>query len=430
MTDGLTTTTGLRGTCRMPGDKSISHRAALLAALAGGASHIRGFAEAGDCASTLRVLAQLGVPITAAGSTVAVDGRGVERFREPNGPLDCGRSGTTMRLLAGILAGASFDTELTGDGQLLARPMERVAAPLRLMGARVELSPEGRPPMRLHPPAELRGIDYELPVASAQVKSAVLLAGLRANGSTSVIERLPSRDHTERMLAAMGARITVSQSGDLREVSVVGLGALHPFDLDVPGDLSSAAFVIAAAAMVPGSAVTIQNVGLNATRMGFVRVLQSMGADVQVDVISDQVEPAGHITVRYAPLQGASVEGAQIPLLIDELPLIGLVATRADGTTTVTGAQELRVKESDRIAGLVQGLRALGADADELADGFVVNGPTTLTGGEVDARDDHRLGMMFSVAALVAGGEVKVLGAESIGDSFPGFFTTMRSLAR
>ncbi len=420
--------TGLRGTCRMPGDKSISHRAAILASLAGGTSHIRGFAGAGDCASTLRVLGQLGVPVWTEGSTVMVEGRGVERFTAPNGPLDCGRSGTTMRLMAGVLAGAAFDTELTGEPQLLARPMERVAAPLRLMGAGVDLTPEGRPPIRLHSLAQLRAIDYELPVASAQVKSAVLLAGLRTIGSTSLIERQPSRDHTERLLSAAGATITVSQAGDLREVSL-SPGPLRTLDLDVPGDVSSAAFVIAAAVVIPGSEVTILDVGLNATRTGFIRVLQRMGADIQVEVISEEVEPSGHVTVRHAELHATAIEPAEVPLLIDELPLIGLVATRGEGVTTVTGAQELRVKESDRLTGLVDGLRALGADADELPDGFVVRGPSGLTGGSVDEQGDHRLAMTFGLAALIADGRVEVVGAESIGDSFPGFFETLDQLA-
>jgi 3-phosphoshikimate 1-carboxyvinyltransferase len=416
----------LTGTLTVPGDKSISHRAAILAAMAGGRSRIRGFSPAWDCRSTRHALISLG-------AAVRLSEDGAEAVVEAgpfvaSGPLDCGRSGTTMRLLSGVLAAAGGRFELTGDEQLLRRPMERVAVPLRRMGARVETT-AGRPPLAIEGGA-LRGIEFALPMASAQVKSAVLLAALSASGPTTVIEPAPSRDHTERLLAWLGVPVSRPADGPGGGAVTVRPAGLQPFDLEVPGDLSSAAPLLAAAAMVPGSDVTIEGVGLNPGRTGFLDVLARMGAAVEVSVESSDPEPAGRVRVRHAPLCGVRVEPAEVPRLVDELPLIGLVATAAEGTTVVGGAAELRVKESDRIAGLVDGLRGLGAEAEAWEDGFAVTGPAALEGGTCDALGDHRLVMAFAVAGLVARSPVVVRGGvDRVGDSFPGFHRALAALA-
>jgi 3-phosphoshikimate 1-carboxyvinyltransferase len=417
----------LSGSCGVPGDKSISHRGALLAMMAVGRSRIRNFSTAGDCATTVRVLRQLGVPVHRHGVELHVDGRGVERLSAPAGPLDCGRSGTTIRLLAGVLAGAQFRSVLGGDDQLLRRPMARVAEPLGRMGARVTTSRAGTAPLTIDGGA-LRGIQYRLPVASAQVKSAVLLAGLQASGVTTVVEEAATRDHTERLIRAMGASLEVSRSvaGELR--TAVRAATLDPLDLVVPGDFSSAAPLIVAATLVPGSDVVIDDVGLNPTRTGLLRVLDRMGADIDVELAVAEPEPRGRVRIRSAELAGTSVTAVEVPAIIDELPLVGLLGAAATGRTEVRGAQELRAKESDRIRGLVSGLRALGADADELPDGFVVHGPATLRGGRCEAAGDHRLAMTFTVAGLIAGGPVHVDGSEFVADSFPAFFSSLRHL--
>lgn len=416
----------LIGTLAVPGDKSISHRAAILAAMAGGRSRIRGFSPAWDCRSTRLALASLS-------TAVRLSEDGAEAVVEAgpfaaSGPVDCGRSGTTMRLLSGVLAAAGGRFELTGDEQLLRRPMERVALPLRRMGARVETT-AGRAPLEIEG-GELHGIELVLPMASAQVKSAVLLAGLSASGPTTVIEPAPSRDHTERLLAWLGAPVSHRSGGPGGEAVTVLPAGVEPFDLEVPGDLSSAAPLLAAAALVPGSDVTIEGVGLNPGRTGFLDVLARMGAVVEASVESGDPEPAGRVRVRHAPLHAVEVRPAEVPRLVDELPLVGLVATAAEGTTVVRGAAELRVKESDRIAGLVNGLRGLGAEAEAWEDGFAVTGPAALGGGTCDALGDHRLVMAFAVAALAASGPVAVRGGvDRVGDSFPGFHRALAALS-
>jgi 3-phosphoshikimate 1-carboxyvinyltransferase len=412
----------LSGRVRVPGDKSISHRMALIAAIASGRSTLSGFSDAGDCAATLNLLRTLGVYVSQQEDTVVVDGG--EGMRTPEGAVDCRRSGTTMRLACGLLAGTRLDVTLTGDAQLLRRPMERVAEPLGRMGARITTT-DGLPPVRLHG-GTLRGIDYELPVASAQVKSAVLLAGLRAQGTTTVVEPNPTRDHTERLLSWLGAPVEIE--GGSRRVSIRAAG-LEAFEASVPGDASSAAPLLAAAALVAGSSVSVGNVGLNPTRIAFVELLERMGADVDREPSKGQgPEPFGILTIRHAGLRAAEIAADEVPFLIDELPLVGVVATAAEGTTIVRGATELRVKESDRIAGLVSGLRALGAEAEELPDGFTVTGPRALRGGAVDALGDHRLAMAFAVAALIADGPVAIDGLDSISDSYPGFLAMLDSL--
>lgn len=414
----------LRGSRAVPGDKSISHRAVLIAALARGTSVVRGFSPAGDCSTTLQVLAALGVRATHLGDEVLVEGRGL--LQPPSGPLDCGRSGTTMRLVAGVLAGAPFGSVLTGDAQLLGRPMDRVADPLRRMGAVVRLARGGRAPMEIEG-RPLTGIRYRLPVASAQVKSAVLLAGLGAEGRTVVEEDVATRDHTERLLAAAAVPVRREEAGEGARVTL-DPGRPEPFELDVPGDLSSAAPLAAAAALVPGSDVVLDGVGLNPTRAGFLGVLERMGAVVEARPDPDGPEPRGTVRVRHAPLRAVAVGATDVPRMIDELPLLGVLGTQAEGVTEVRGARELRVKESDRVAALVAGLRALGAEAEELEDGFVVRGPTSLTGGRCDAARDHRLAMTFAVAGLVARDPVEVAGADYLADSFPGFLEHLEGL--
>ena len=419
----------LTGYCRVPGDKAISHRAAILAALATGVSSISGFSSAGDCRATLAALAALGADVRHLRGTVQVHGRGGEvAGASTSRVVDCHRSGTTMRLLSGVAASRQGVTVLTGDPQLLRRPMERVATPLRQMGAGVETGPAGRPPLRFTG-GRLSGISFTSPVASAQVKSAVLLAGLRASGTTVVCEPIPTRDHTERLLMAMGANLSVVPSEHGTQVRV-SRSSLRPLHLAVPGDASSAAVIMAAAALVPGSDVVLQGVSGNPSRLGLLQVLLRMGGSVEVSPETglESPEPTVTLRVRHAPLRGTSVSAAEVPLLVDELPLVGLLATQAEGATEVRGAAELRVKESDRIRGLVDGLRALGGDVEELPDGFVVEGPRRLGPARCDSLTDHRLAMTFALAGLVAAGPVEVSGLEFVEDSFPGFLECLDRL--
>lgn len=412
----------LSGRCQVPSDKAISHRAALLAACSPGISRIENFSPAGDCQATVELVRSLGCRVEEKRGVVEVTGLEVNpAAREFPRALDCRRSGTTMRLGAGLLAGLPFTARLSGDPQLLRRPMERIAAPLRQMGADVATAPGGRPPLELRGGA-LVGIDFTPGQASAQVKSAVLLAGLRASSTTTVREPIPTRDHTERLLQAMGAQLVVREEDGVRSV-VLNPGGLEPLDLRVPGDASSAAVLAAAAALVPGSQVVLEEVSVNPGRIGFFAVLRRMGGAVEIEPHGQLAspEPVADIRVGWAPLQAFQIAAAEVPHLIDELPLLGLLATTAEGTSEVRGASELRFKESDRIAGLVAGLRALGGDAEELPDGFLVRGPSRLKGCRCDALLDHRLAMTFSLARLVSEGSVEVQGGEFVADSFPGF---------
>jgi 3-phosphoshikimate 1-carboxyvinyltransferase len=413
----------LRGQLCVPGDKSIAHRYALLASLAAGRSVIGGFAPGADCQSTLACLQALGVELSRSGDSVTVIGRGAARFRSPQSPLDAGNSGTTARLLAGILAGLPFETTLTGDDSLTRRPMRRVIDPLSRMGARF-VSNGGRLPMTVTG-GPLRAIDHETEVPSAQVKSAVLLAGLQASGTTRVTERQQTRDHSELALRRFGAEIAV----DGLTVSVTGGPTLSPLELQVPGDFSSAAFWCAAAAALPGSTVEIEGVGLNPTRTGLLAVLKRAGAAVTTSIDANAGgEPVGRLVVAHRGNGPVVVGPDEVPGLIDELPALAGLATHG-GEITVTGANELRVKESDRISALVSGLRALGADAEELPDGFHVSGNRRLAGGVVDSAGDHRLAMAFAVAALGARGPTTILGAGAVAISYPGFFQVLGSLA-
>ena len=417
----------LRGRLRVPGDKSISHRYALLAALAGGTSTISGYSTGADCRSTLRCLRALGVDIeetaeTGETSTVTVAGRGIGAFVRPAQVLDAGNSGTTMRLLAGILAGHPFDTVLTGDASLQRRPMRRIIDPLRRMGGHVD-SADGRPPLRIRGGA-LEGITYAPPVASAQVKSAVLLAGLHARGITRVHERTPTRDHTERALEAFGAPVTRADGA----VAVAGGSPLHPLALGVPGDPSSAAFWAVTAAAVPDSDVTLEAVGLNPTRTAFLDVLRRAGADVEMDVANTSGgEPSGSIRIRPGRLRDVEIGATEVPALIDELPVLGALAAHGPAVE-VTGAAELRHKESDRITALAAGLRAIGVRVEERPDGFRAERDGTPAGGTVDAAGDHRLAMAFAVAALAGAGPSVIAGAGVVDVSYPGFFSALDAL--
>jgi len=414
----------LRGQMRLPGDKSISHRALLLGALANGPSQIGGFLDSGDCLATLACLGALGIRIERHGrTTLTIHGQGLRRLQQPAAPLDCGRSGTTMRLLAGMLAGQPFTSSLTGDCQLLRRPMRRIAEPIRCMGGEIETT-DGHGPLTVRG-RPLHGCEHCLPVASAQVKSALLLAGLYADGPTTVHQPGPARDHTERMLAEMGAAIqTVGLS-----VTLWPGRALSSLSTQVPGDISAAAFPLVAAVLVPHSSITLKGVGVNPTRTGLLDVLAAMGANISIDnqrTLGN--EPLADLTVRASELLGVEVRGETVVRLIDELPALAVAATQARGTTVVRDAAELRVKETDRIAALVAELRKLGACIDALPDGFVVEGPTPLHGVSVDSWGDHRLAMAMSIAGLVARHGVCVENAQCINDSFPGFVEAMRGI--
>lgn len=410
----------LRGTLRVPGDKSISHRAALLGGIASGTTRVRGFLRAEDCLATLRCLRSLGVSIEDTPDELVIHGG---RLREPEEILDVGNSGTTIRLLAGILSGQPFHSVLTGDASIRRRPMDRVADPLRRMGARISGREEGRLAPLSIDGGGLRGISYATQVASAQVKSAVLLAGLFAEGETMVREPSPSRDHTERMLGAFG--VPVARDG--LTVRLPGPAALRGATLRVPGDLSSAAYVLVAAALVPGSEVTVEDVGLNPTRTGVLDILRMMGAAVEVrDVREDGDEPAGAVTVRAARLHGATVGGDLVPRAIDELPVVAVAACLAEGKTVIRDAAELRVKESDRIAALARELGRLGATIEAQPDGLAIVGVRRLRGGRAASGGDHRIAMALAVAGLCADGPVTIDDPACVQTSFPEFEATLR----
>ena len=408
------------GQTEAPGDKSIAHRALMLASLASGFSRINRLPGGADVRSTAQCLRRLGADLRIDENVAFMISTG--RLSAPQAPLDAGNSGTTMRLLAGILAGQPFDSCLIGDESLSRRPMSRIVAPLNAMGASIQAR-NGGAPLEMHG-RRLQGIDYALPMASAQVKSAILLAGLFADGATSVTEPHRSRDHTERMLAALGVEVQVK---GLR-TTLRGGQLPRAFTMSVPGDLSSASFLVVAAAM-SGGEVTIDDVGLNPTRSGLLDVLRDMGADVEIsDRRQEMGEPVGRLRVSGPIRMPITVEAAQVPRLVDELPLVVLLATQAPGTSVIRGAAELRVKETDRIATVASSLRRLGADLDELVDGFVVRGPTALRGCNVSSHSDHRLAMLLAVAGAIADGETVVDGVEAADVSFPNFAEVLRSL--
>ncbi|HET6914130.1 MAG TPA: 3-phosphoshikimate 1-carboxyvinyltransferase [Rhodanobacteraceae bacterium] len=412
----------LRGELGIPGDKSVSHRAIMLGAIAEGTSRIRGFLEGADALATAAIFQRLGVQVEApAPGERIVHGVGLRGLRAPRSELDCGNAGTAMRLLAGLLAGQRFDCVLSGDASLSRRPMRRVIEPLSRMGARIEADAGDLPPLRLRGSA-LRGMEYTTPVASAQVKSAVLLAGLYAEGTTQVHEAQPTRDYTERMLAAFGWPIEFEPG----RAELEGGHKLHATEVVVPADFSSAAFFIVAATLIPGSVLCLRGVGLNPRRTGLLDVLRAMGADVVEENLRESGgEPIADLVIRPAPLHGIEVPVATVPDMIDEFPALFVAAAAAEGTTIIRGAQELRVKESDRIAVMAAGLRALGVTVEETPDGAVIEGGA-LGGGEVDAQGDHRCAMAFAVAGAIARESVRIRDCANVATSFPGFEQTAR----
>jgi len=413
-----------RGTFTLPGDKSISHRLALLGALAEGPTRIGNFSTAADCSSTLTCLERLGVSIRRDAGDIGIDGRGPEGLREPREPLDAGNSGSTLRMLAGLVAGRPFESVLTGDGSLRQRPVERVAEPLRAMGAQA-ITTGGKPPLTIRG-GHISGISWRMPVASAQVKTAILLAGLQARGTTSVQEPLPSRDHTERLLPLFGARL-------LRDGPALRLeeGArLKGIEMRVPGDVSSAAFLILAALLLPGSEVRLQGLVLNPHRTAFIDVLRRMGGQIETGTEQTEPEPVGWISARSSKLRGVRVPASLVPRLIDEVPALAVAAAHAEGAFSIEGASELRVKESDRIAALAEGLLRLGVDAEERPDGLVVRGGRPLRGARVRSHGDHRIAMALTIAALTAEGETEIDDAECASVSFPEFYPLIAGATR
>ncbi|NDK37509.1 3-phosphoshikimate 1-carboxyvinyltransferase [Pseudoxanthomonas gei] len=410
--------TALRGEAGIPGDKSVSHRAVMFAALADGVSRIDGFLEGEDTRATAGIFSQLGVRFeTPSPSQRIVHGVGVDGLRAPQGPLDCGNAGTGMRLLAGLLCAQPFDTVLVGDASLSRRPMRRVIDPLSRMGASIESAPGGMPPLRIQGRQMLRGMDYTLEVASAQVKSAILLAGLYARGETVVREPHPTRDYTERMLSALGVDIEFSPG----YARLQGGQRLRATDIAVPADFSSAAFFLVAASIVPGSELRLHAVGLNPRRTGLLVALRAMGADITEENRSEHGgEPVADLVVRHAPLHGIEVPVEIVPDMIDEFPALFVAAAAAEGVTVVRGAAELRVKESDRLASMSAGLRTLGIDVEETADGASLHGGN-IGAGSVESHGDHRIAMAFSVAAQVASGPVRVGDVANVATSFPGY---------
>ncbi len=416
--------TALHGTLAIPGDKSVSHRAVMFAALADGVSRIDGFLEGEDTRSTAAIFSRLGVRIdTPSASQRIVHGVGVDGLRAPQGELDCGNAGTGMRLLAGLLAAQPFDSVLVGDESLSRRPMRRVTGPLAQMGARIDTEDDGTPPLRIHGGQPLRGIDFVSPVASAQVKSAVLLAGLYADGDTAVTEPHPTRDYTERMLSAFGVEIEFSPG----KARLRGGQRLRATDIAVPADFSSAAFYIVAASIIPGSEVVLRAVGLNPRRTGLLAALRLMGANIQEENPGEHGgEPVADLRVRYAPLHGAVIPEDVVPDMIDEFPALFVAAAAAQGQTVVSGAAELRVKESDRLGAMAHGLRTLGVQVDETPDGATIHGGP-IGGGRIDSHGDHRIAMAFAIAGQLASGEVEIDDIANVATSFPGFDTLARS---
>ena len=411
----------------VPGDKSISHRAVLIGAVCEEETVITGFGRSADTEATIAAVGALGVEVVEDDiDALRVRGVGLGALRSPDAPIDCGNAGTLMRLGAGLLAGQEGGRfELIGDDSLSARPMERVAEPLRRMGARVETT-DGHAPLVIEG-AALQAIDYELPVASAQVKSAVLLAGLCAEGATTVVEPMPTRDHTERLLERAGARVTRRPTS----VTVERTTRLRLSEIEIPGDISSAAPFLVAAAIVPGSAVTVHGVGLNPRRVGLLDVLERMGARVAIynrRLIGG--EPAGDVELRASELVGATVSAAEVPMLVDELPLLAVAACHARGDTVVHGASELRYKESNRLDAIVEELRRIGGHARATSDGFRIKGvPARLRGGVVESRGDHRLAMLGAVAGVASREGVELRGAEAVETSFPGFYDVLEQVA-
>lgn len=419
----------LRGTLTVSGDKSISHRAVMLGSLATGTTEIEGFLPGEDCLSTIRCFRSMGVQIEQNGSSVKVFGRGLRELTAPAGILDCGNSGTTTRLLSGVLAAQHFNSVLSGDASIQRRPMKRIMIPLRAMGADItSVSGNDCAPLSVHG-KQLYGIHFNSPIASAQVKSAVLLAGLYASGQTTVTEPALSRDHTERMLRSFGAKVLTGNFEDRPSVTVIETQNLYGTEISVPGDISSAAFFLVGASIVPGSEVVLRNVGINPTRDGVISALRAMGAKIEVlEVRNEDSEPAADLLVRYAPLHGIEIGGALIPRSIDELPVLAAAAAVAEGRTVIRDAAELKVKESNRIRTMAEGLSRLGAKVEETEDGLIIDGGAALHGGAVESYSDHRIAMSFAILSLVTDGEVRISDPDCVNISAPTFYEDLKSL--
>ncbi|MFT6790990.1 MAG: 3-phosphoshikimate 1-carboxyvinyltransferase [Cellvibrionaceae bacterium] len=414
----------LGGSLRLPGDKSISHRSIMLGAIAEGTTVISGFLEGGDTLATLQAFREMGVDIEGpTNGQVVIHGVGLRGLRKPDNSLDMGNSGTAMRLLAGLLAGQNFNATLTGDRSLCKRPMNRIAKPLRQMGIQVDTAEDEKPPITIHG-SKPQAIHYAMPMASAQVKSCILLASLYAEGKTSIAEPGPTRDHTERMLRSFGYDVKSEDN----TVLLSGGGKLKGIEIDVPADISSAAFFMVAACITPGSKICLKHVGVNPTRDGVIRILRLMGANIElVNQRMMGAEPVADIEVSSSSLRGITIPSAWVPLAIDEFPVLFVAAACAEGTTLLQGAEELRVKESDRIQVMADGLQTLGVDAQPTVDGMVIQGGK-LTGGEVETHDDHRIAMSFAIAALQASDSVIINNCAHVATSFPGFVETAKAL--
>lgn len=414
----------IKGRLRVPGDKSISHRAVMFGSISKGITRITGFLNGADCISTISIFKKMGIDIEINGTSVIVKGNGLHGLKRPDSILDCGNSGTTTRLVSGILSAQNFTSILTGDKSIQKRPMNRIINPLSLMGANIE-SNVGFAPLTITG-SSLHGIEYNSPVASAQVKSAILLAGLYADSKTTVTEPAKSRDHTELMLRKFGADLTTNKTA----VTINPAKELFACDIDVPSDISSAAFFMAAAILVPGSELILENVGINPTRDGIIKVLKSMGADIEIISSSNTFEPVADIKVCYSKLHSTTIEGELIPTLIDELPLLAAVATMAEGKTIIKDAQELKVKESNRIKVMCEELSKLGVKVLETDDGMEIIGTDRLSGNiTIDTHDDHRIAMTFAILGLISDGEIKLNNSKCVEISYPEFFIDLKKVS-
>jgi len=421
-----TNITGLKGEIAIPGDKSISHRSIMFGAIAKGKTTVSNFLLGEDCLSTISCFRKLGVNIEQVEDKVIINGNGLEGLEEPKDVLDVGNSGTTIRLLLGILAGRNFHNVLIGDESIGKRPMTRVTNPLSLMGATIQGRRNGEYTPLSIAGGGLKGIEYELPVASAQVKSSLLFAGMQANGVTTIIEPVKTRDHTERMIRKFGGKIEI----DGLTLRISGEQQLEGSEIHVPGDISSAAFFLVAGAIVTNSEITLRNVGLNPTRTGIIDVMKEMGADLEIiNINEDSFEPCGDLIIKTSSLKGVTIDGDLIPRLIDEIPVIALLATQAEGVTIIKDAEELKVKETNRIDTVVAELKQLGADIEATEDGMIITGKSQLKGGTVSSHGDHRIGMMLAIAAAICKDDVFLEKEESIYISYPSFFKDLKKLS-
>lgn len=409
----------------IPGDKSISHRGLILGALASGTSEVIDILEGEDVQSTAACLQKLGVEITKSGNKTFIKGIGDKKSFNNDLVLDCGNSGTTMRVMMGVLAGMPVNATLTGDASLVKRPMKRVSAPLLEMGANFKLTNENFAPLVVTG-SKLHAIDYDLKIASAQIKTAIIMAAINAQGTTTITGEIGSRDHTERLLPHFGVDIDVSEN----KISIKGNQSLKANIVKVPGDPSTAAFWIGAASILPGSTLELENISLNPTRIGFIYALQRMGADIKTEITSSHPEPVGKIIVKYSGLNGCFISKEEVPSLIDEIPLIAVLATQAHGVTEVRGAEELRVKESDRLQAVATNLEAMGCEIEIFPDGFRINGPQKLNGAEIQTFNDHRIAMAFTIAGLVAENQTTIFDAECVAVSYPNFYETLTELTK